>query len=78
MVLLAGNLLIGLTVPKELKLVFLDVGQGIAIHPARTGKDIDRQRQWRWNIGEDVLLPFLLNDVSSLDWVIMSHSHDGP
>jgi competence protein ComEC len=79
-VLLAGNLLMSLTVPKELKLVFLDVGQGdCCFIQTPDGKRIliDGGGQAGADIGEDVLLPFLLkNGVSSLDWVIMSHSHD--
>ncbi len=79
-VLLAGQLLIGITANKELKLVFLDVGQGdCSFIQTPDGKNIliDGGGEPGTDIGNDVLLPFLLkNGVASLDLVIMSHSHD--
>lgn len=79
-VLLAGNLLMDLTAPKELKVVFLDVGQGdCCFIQTPDGKNIliDGGGQEGVDIGEDVLLPFLLkNGISSLDLAVMSHNHD--
>ncbi|NLB41807.1 MAG: DNA internalization-related competence protein ComEC/Rec2, partial [Clostridiales bacterium] len=77
---LASQLLIGLVTPKELKLVFIDVGQGdscLIQTPDRRNILIDGGGRDGVDIGEDVLMPFLLkNGISSLDLVIMSHSHD--
>ncbi len=79
-VLLAGKLVFSLTAPKELKVVFLDVGQGdCCFIQTPDGKNIlvDGGSQTEKNIGENILLPFLLkNGYSSLDLVVMSHGHD--
>ncbi|MCK9276233.1 MAG: DNA internalization-related competence protein ComEC/Rec2 [Syntrophales bacterium] len=119
-VLLAGHLAYDLLASKELKIVFLDVGQGdCSLIQTPDGKNIlidggGRQEFNSWNkrilsekessntvnaaittgrkrsdsgnesinragsdIGEDTVVPFLLkNGISSLDLVIMSHSHD--
>ncbi|MDD2504093.1 MAG: DNA internalization-related competence protein ComEC/Rec2 [Clostridia bacterium] len=77
---LTGQLLMGLSTPKELKLVFLDVGQGDCCFiqtPDQKNILIDGGGQEGVDIDEDVLLPFLLkNGYPSLDLVIMSHGHD--
>ncbi len=79
-VLLAGQLLFGLLEPRELKMVFLDVGQGdCCFIQTPDGKNIliDGGGKEGQNIGEDVVIPFLLkNGIWSLDLVIMSHCHD--
>ena len=74
--LVASGLYQGLR-PKELKIVFLDVGQGDCTY-IRTpdGLDIllDGGGREGSNIGQDVVIPFLLkNGVASLDLLIMSH-----
>lgn len=77
---LVSQLFIGLVTPKELKLVFIDVGQGDSCFiqtPDRRNILIDGGGRDGVDIGEDVLMPFLLkNGISSLDLVIMSHGHD--
>ncbi|HHU48332.1 MAG TPA: DNA internalization-related competence protein ComEC/Rec2 [Clostridiales bacterium] len=79
-VFLAGKLLSGLTAPRELKIVFLDVGQGdCCFIQTPDGKNIllDGGGQAGTEVGEDILLPFLLkNGIASLDLVVMSHGHD--
>ena len=70
----------GLTAPRELKIVFLDVGQGdCCFIQTPDGKNIllDGGGQAGTEVGEDILLPFLLkNGIASLDLVVMSHGHD--
>ena len=77
---LAGQVLINLATPRELKLVFLDVGQGDSCFiqtPDKRNILIDGGGQAGVDIGQDVVLPYLLkNGVSSLDLVIMSHNHE--
>ncbi|HHY83762.1 MAG TPA: DNA internalization-related competence protein ComEC/Rec2 [Clostridiales bacterium] len=77
---LAVQLVADLTAPRELKLVFLDVGQGDCCFiqtPDRKNILIDGGGQAGVDTGEKVLLPFLLkNGISALDLVIMSHGHD--
>ena len=79
-VFLAVKLFVSLTTPKDLKLVFLDVGQGDCCFiqtPDGINILIDGGSQTGTDIGENILLPFLLkNGYSSLDLVIMSHGHD--
>jgi len=79
-ILLGGNLLASYLKPKELEIVFLDVGQGDSTFiQTPDGKNIliDSGSQEDMDIGENVLLPFLLkNGISSLDLVVMSHCHD--
>lgn len=74
------QLFIGLIAPKELKLVFIDVGQGDSCFiqtPDRRNILIDGGGREGVDTGEDILLPFLLkNGITSLDLVIMSHGHD--
>jgi competence protein ComEC len=99
--LLIGQLTVKLFEPEDLKIVFLDVGQGdCSLIQTPDGKNIlidggGRNGPDVWNrgsqneketfsrymagsdVGEDTVVPFLLkNGVSSLDLVIMSHSHD--
>ncbi|HCS72551.1 MAG TPA: DNA internalization-related competence protein ComEC/Rec2, partial [Clostridiales bacterium] len=62
---LTGQLLMGLSTPKELKLVFLDVGQGDCCFiqtPDQKNILIDGGGQEGVDIDEDVLLPFLLKN----------------
>jgi competence protein ComEC len=79
-VFLSGRLILGLAAPRELKVVFLDVGQGDCCFiqtPDKKNILIDGGGQAGTNIGENVLLPFLLkNGISSLDLIIMSHNHE--
>lgn len=68
------------TRPKKLKITFLDVGQGDAIHiqtPNRKHLMVDAGR-WSpgGNSGEDVILPYLEeNGVQRLDGILLSHPH---
>jgi len=80
MVYIIIQLFVNLTAPQELRLVFLDVGQGDCCFiqtPDRKNILIDGGGQTGVDIGEKVLLPFLLkNGINSLDLVVMSHGHD--
>lgn len=80
---LAVILLFGSFHPQELQVIFLDVGQGdsafIRTYSGKTilidGGGSNNSKQVS-NIGENVLLPFLLDSgVMKLDAVIASHSH---
>lgn len=79
-VFLAGQLLVHLTSPKELSIVFLDVGQGDCTYiQTPDGKHIliDGGGREGANVGKDIVIPFLLkNGIASLDLVVMSHSHE--
>ncbi len=81
-------LLVGILIPlldNDLKVVFLDVGQGDCIyiktpdekHILIDGGGRSASHTGTFDVGEDVVVPFLLkNGVGHLDLVIMSHAHD--
>ncbi len=80
LVFLTGSMIWHFALPRDLEVVFLDVGQGDCAY-IRTpdGLDIlvDGGGRPMTDTGEDVVIPFLLKKgVSSLDLVIMSHCHD--
>ncbi len=63
--------------PKCLKLYFIDVGQGdstLIITPQNTKILIDSGGSENYDIGEQVLIPYLLSRrITSIDYVMISH-----
>ncbi|HZK34371.1 MAG TPA: DNA internalization-related competence protein ComEC/Rec2 [Bacillota bacterium] len=76
---LAGNAGYKAIQPKDLTIVFLDVGQGDCTYirtPDGINILLDGGGREGSDIGKDIVMPFLLkNGVGSLDLVIMSHNH---
>lgn len=73
-------LLINIYIPKKLKIYFIDVGQGDStLISTPLGKKIlidggGSENNSTYDIGEKVLLPYLLNrGVTKLDYIIISH-----
>ena len=87
-VMVAVLLLVAILIPlldNDLEVVFLDVGQGDCIyiktpdekHILIDGGGRAASHAGSFDIGEDVVVPFLLkNGVGRLDLVVMSHAHD--
>jgi competence protein ComEC len=66
--------------PKKLKITFLDVGQGDAIHIKTPNEKHLLVDTGRWspggNSGEDVIIPYLEeNGIQKLDGILLSHPH---
>ena len=63
--------------PKNLKIYFIDVGQGdscLIVTPKNQKILIDGGGSETYNIGENTLLPYLLSRrITSLDYIICSH-----
>lgn len=64
--------------PNNLKIYFIDVGQGdscLVVTPRNTKILIDGGGTENYDIGENVLLPYLLNRrIDTIDYVICSHA----
>ncbi|MCX7710445.1 MAG: DNA internalization-related competence protein ComEC/Rec2 [Clostridia bacterium] len=78
-------LILNFIVPKDLQVVFLDVGQGDAsLIRTPSGKNIlidgggsSSKDKAAPNVGEMVVIPFLLDyGISKLDMVVATHAHD--
>lgn len=69
--------LIYINIPKELKIYFIDVGQGdssLIITPQNTKILIDGGGSESYDIGKNILLPYLLNRrIDKIDYMICSH-----
>ncbi len=65
------------TYPKDLKIYFIDVGQGdscLIVTPKGKVVLIDGGGSETYNVGENTLIPYLLNrKITKLDYVICSH-----
>ena len=63
--------------PKDLKIYFIDVGQGdscLIVTPKGKVVLIDGGGSETYNVGENTLIPYLLNrKITKLDYVICSH-----
>lgn len=63
--------------PKQLKIYFIDVGQGdcsLIITPQNTRILIDGGGSETYDIGEKILLPYILSRrITSIDYIIISH-----
>lgn len=63
--------------PKQLKIYFVDVGQGdcsLIITPQNTRILIDGGGSETYDVGEKVLLPYLLSRrITNIDYIIISH-----
>jgi len=70
-------MLIYVKVPKALKIYFIDVGQGdssLIITPQNTKILIDSGGDDNYDVGEKILLPYLLSRrITSIDYIIVSH-----
>ena len=76
MVILTATLLY-VELPKDLKIYFIDVGQGdssLIVTPENTKILIDGGGSETYDVGENTLLPYLLSRrITSIDYIICSH-----
>ena len=70
-------LIVNIVIPKDLRIYFIDVGQGdstLIVTPQNKRILIDSGGSLNYDVGNEILLPYLLNrGIKRIDYIIISH-----